>query len=376
MELAVAHRQLARHHGQSLAGRRDNGGDRVGRRIACRNRSHEHVLERGLYLAHLPQHAAPLLQGGAQGVGLEPSGSAQVDAVAEDVGQRGRIGALQNPQGGALRVGVQLQHAAADVCPQLRRGVAGEETAHVHQGNPGAPLGLVHIGRGDDDGRAAQKRLVQDRPKLTAGHRVDAGGGLIEQQQRRLVDEGAAQGQFLLHAPRQVPCQPLAMALQSGEGEQPGFALALLGGWHPVQVCEKVEVLLHREPAVEAEHLRHVADAGVDRGGVADGVGPQHARLTRARPHDGGKHLQRRGLARAVGAEQSEDLTLGDGQGEAVDCLAGSVDFGQPGGHDRAAHGCSTRGASPPSGHRASSGCGHRLACRASPDLAGCRSPA
>ena len=47
-------------------------------------------------------------------------------------------------------------------------------------------------------------QLAEELSKLDPGPRVQAGRGLVEEQDLRVVDEGVGEAQPLLHAPRQV----------------------------------------------------------------------------------------------------------------------------------------------------------------------------
>ena len=90
-----------------------------------------------------------------------------------------------------------------------------EHPAAEDERQPMAALGLVHVVGGHHDGRALGGDRVDPLPELAPADRVDAGRGLVEEQQRRLVDGRAGQGQPLLPAARQGPGELLA-ALRRG----------------------------------------------------------------------------------------------------------------------------------------------------------------
>ena len=89
--------------------------------------------------------------------------------------------------GGALQIG-RFERQGSIVRQQL---------APVHKANPVAVLGFIHVMSGDENGRPLRGELVNQVPELTPRHRVDAAGRLIQEQERRLVDQGAAQRQAL-----------------------------------------------------------------------------------------------------------------------------------------------------------------------------------
>jgi len=65
----------------------------------------------------------------------------------------------------------------------------------VHGRKPVETLGFLHIGRRHDDAHArpASAYAVNQFPELAAGKRVDAGGGLIQNKQIRIMNQRAAQ---------------------------------------------------------------------------------------------------------------------------------------------------------------------------------------
>jgi hypothetical protein len=77
-----------------------------------------------------------------------------------------------------------------------------------------------------------------------------------------------------------------------------------------VQAGREAEVLGHRQVAVEAEALGHVADALLHRRDVAAQVVAEDARLLRLDLEQAGDGAQERRLAGAVGTDEAEDLPV------------------------------------------------------------------
>ena len=103
-----------------------------------------------------------------------------------------------------------------------------------------------------------RQKFGEQLPELAARDRIDAGRRLVEEDERRLVDERARQRQLLLHAARQLLRQPAAERRQAGQLEQ---AIARGGVVaQAVDLCEEGDVLVDAEVAVKAESLRQVAD--------------------------------------------------------------------------------------------------------------------
>ena len=63
-----------------------------------------------------------------------------------------------------------------------------------------AALGLVHVVRRDEEGDALGRELEEEVPQLPARHGVDACGRLVEEDDPRLVHQGAAEREALLPA--------------------------------------------------------------------------------------------------------------------------------------------------------------------------------
>ena len=94
---------------------------------------------------------------------------------------------------------------------QLARRPFGHDLGLVHHDQPVAQLlGLVHVVRGQDERRALLLQAIEAVPDEVARLRVEAGRGLVEEDQVRLVDQRSSDGQAPLHAAatgcRRCPC--------------------------------------------------------------------------------------------------------------------------------------------------------------------------
>jgi hypothetical protein len=81
---------------------------------------------------------------------------------------------------------------------------------------------------------------------------------------------------------------------------------------------------------IERRFLEHQADRGAHLDRRFCDVEAGDARRAGARPHEGREHVHRGGLARAVRAEQAEELAWRDLEVEAVDRGELAVALGQP----------------------------------------------
>ena len=176
-------------------------------------------------------------------------------------------------------------------------------------------LGFVHEVRREQDGLALRQELAQAVPDQVPRLRVEARGRLVEDEELGIVDERARERQASLHAARERADADVALAREPGEVEQTRNALASSTSRGKAEVAAvDQQVLAHREVGIEVVHLRHDADANAR---FARGLGHRladHLDLPAVGIDEAEAAAQRRGLARAVGAEQAEALAAADGE--------------------------------------------------------------
>ena len=99
---------------------------------------------------------------------------------------------------------------------------------------------------------------------------------------------------------------------------QPHLAEKVLDSWsalaqgHVEEARVNVEIFVAREVDVGGQSLRYDADCMPHTVGVAPHVDARDACLARRDRHDPGEHAHQRGLPRAVGSEQPEQLAVPD----------------------------------------------------------------
>src|SRR5438093_2740063 len=209
------------------------------------------------------------------------------------------------------------RHASSEAGAHLGWGALRLEVAAREERQPVEPLRLVHVMGGDDDGGALRGEPADDAPEQAPRGRVHARGRLVEEQDARVVKRGAPEAEALLLAAREHGDDPAGDLLELHPLERPSHAggeLAL----QPVDPAVEAQVLLDREVAIEPEGLRHVADDGLDPLGLAGDVDPADRGRPLGRREQAAQHADGRGLARAVGAEDAEDLAGGDVERDAV----------------------------------------------------------
>ena len=171
----------------------------------------------------------------------------------------------------------------------------------------------------DQDRLAHRPQLSQDLAHLDPRARVEPRCGLVEDEQRRIVDERVRKAQPLPHSARQGLDIAVATIGQPHDLEQLADHRRAAVRRHAVAAGEEVEVLPDPEVVVDTVEVGHVADAptNLDRIGIDRDAG--HVRLARRLRQQGGQDLHHRRLPGAVRPDQAEDLTGTDDEVDAGD---------------------------------------------------------
>ena len=184
--------------------------------------------------------------------------------------ERGCTEALRNL---CLDVGreAQLEDLARHVrLDQLARRALGHDPAGVHHREPVAELlCLVHVVGRDDQRDAVALEAVEPVPEHVPRLRVEAGRGLVEQQDLGLIDQRARDREPAAHAAGERLDLGVRLVLELREGEQAGDAIADDVLRKPEVAAVDEEVLANGQLAVEAVVLRNDADPRPDLGPIA-----------------------------------------------------------------------------------------------------------
>ena len=179
-------------------------------------------------------------------------------------------------------------------------------------------LGFLEPVGGEKDGDAAFAQAVDQLVHLAGCDRIETGGRLVEEDDRRIAEQRACERDALAE-----PLREAAAGIVRAAGEvdrrqrlpDPRLRLCEL-----VQPGEELEVLGHGETQVEAGVLGHHRDPLADLDAVRR-VEQQTRDAGRARGggDQGGEHAHGGRLAGAVRAEKAEHLTGGDAEGDIID---------------------------------------------------------
>ncbi len=218
-----------------------------------------------------------------------------------------------------------LAHELGDV-------LHGDELALAHEGDAVAhALHLRQHVRGEEHGLAGVADLVQQVVELVLDERVEARGGLVQDQQLGPVHERLDEADLAPVAGGEIGHLALEVAVQ---------ALRQRGDVVPVdaaaQVGEVAQRLAPGEVGVQAQLTGQVAAARLDRQRLAAAVPAEDEGAPGRRPDQVQQHADGGRLAGAVGAEEAEHLARPDLQVEVDDAAAAppAVALGQPLGDD------------------------------------------
>ena len=238
---------------------------------------------------------------------------APVAATAETT--PGRRARLAGPAGESIELEPE-DRLALDPALELGRAADRQDPAAIDDRDPLAQLvGLGHVVGGQQDGPAGHRRAPADHQLAdrAGGRDVQAQGGLVEEEDPRVVEQAAGEVHLLALAGRQGAHPLVALLAQADGVDQLVHPAPALARAQAVELAEHPELLARLEDAVArllaaGDHVHDPADLLGLRGHVEaeDPGGP------RGRQQERGQDLDQGGLAGAVGPEQAEELARGD----------------------------------------------------------------
>src|SRR5207245_9665083 len=200
----------------------------------------------------------------------------------------------------------QLEQHLREVLVQQPAGRAlGDDVTAIHDGDLIAQeLRLLHVVGRQDDGLAARLDRLHQLPEITSRLRIESGGGLIEEQHRRIVDERDREQQPLLLAAGELAGVAPRELLQGAQADELiDFEPVGVEPAEPRERLARGETVLQRGP--QEENAGVLAKARAERLAAV-------AYLAGGRRPDPLHDLDGGGLAGAVRAEQAETDAFGD----------------------------------------------------------------
>ena len=173
--------------------------------------------------------------------------------------------------------------------------------------------------RGDQNGPPLVRKPTHDPAELDPSDRVHPAGGLVQQQDLRLVQQRLGQHHALHHATRQGLALHVAFLVHAHHVQafiDPAFALATR---HAVRRCEQVQHLPDLQIIGDRRKVGHVAEDAVDLVGLIGDIEAGDLDLAVGRLLERRHHADRAGFACPVRPDEAEDMAGGDLQGQTVD---------------------------------------------------------
>src|SRR5713226_8356654 len=195
----------------------------------------------------------------------------------------------------------------------------GDELAVINVGDVAAALGFVHVMGGDKKSDAMAGKLEEEIPELAARDGINTRGGLVEEKKCRLVQHGAAEGEALLPATGKLRGQAIQIGCEAVDLDNFVDA-ALQARWlQAVNAAVELQVFRDGQIVVQAEVLRHVADALANGFGIGANVEAFDQGGTAAERQKAREHFNDGGFSAAVRAEEAEDFAFFDAEADVVD---------------------------------------------------------
>ena len=194
-----------------------------------------------------------------------------------------------------------------------------QDAAAVDDGHARAQLtDVLHDVRGQDDD-AVLAQLAEQVEEAHALGRIQAGGGLVHDQQARIAQQRHRHAETLAHAARIAAELALARLPQVRPAQQRlAGVLALAAVHQPLQDGEVVEQRFRRHPRNQSEVLRQVTKRAPHRIRFSQGIDGAESHRAGIRRLQRGQRAHQRGLARTIGPQQAVHA-LRDGQADVVE---------------------------------------------------------
>ena len=194
-------------------------------------------------------------------------------------------------------------------------------TAAVDDRDPvGELVGLVEVLRGQQDRAALLHQLADRGPHLAAGARVEAGGRLVEEDQRGPGDQAGRQVEPATHAAGELGDllgrrPPRARTASAGPARSRGPR----GGSSPWRRPKSIRFSVAVRFSSTEAYCPVTPRSWRTTCGLRAYVDAEDARVTVVDREQRGEHLEHGGLAGAVGSQDAEHLAPVHGQVDAVD---------------------------------------------------------
>src|SRR3989449_11033608 len=211
---------------------------------------------------------------------------------------------------------------------RLERSVV-QQAAPVDHQHPRRERGhVLHVVRREQHRRAVPLAVLDEEPadRVLGGH-VEPQGRLVEEQERRAMQQRRYQLALHALAERELTHRLLEHVAQLEQGDQLGQPLPVISRRDVVDRAVQQERLLGREvPYQLLPVTEHERDASLERGAAGPGHEPRRLDSPAGGVQEPREHLDRRGLARAVRAQERDDLA-GDRKSTRLNSSHGYISY-------------------------------------------------
>ena len=166
--------------------------------------------------------------------------------------------------------------------------------------------------RGQQHRHALGLEAADDAEQLGGGLRIEARRRLVEDRDLRALHQDFGKPEPLPHAAREGADALVGNIGKTDPLERVGDALLALGEAKADQPRGVAQIVGGGEIVVEADGVGQIADPPLDRERLARRIEAEHAHLARRDVGQAEHHQDGGGLAGAVRAEKTEDLTAPD----------------------------------------------------------------
>src|SRR5580704_15830803 len=264
-------------------------------------------------------------------VGMQPQFADAGLLDAADAGDK------RKPFGKADAVSFDIDHTAT------AENLAAELGHRTHQRNLAAAeqsdavahtLHPLEQMRGQQHRHALGLEVSDDAEELRGGVRIEARGRLVEDSDLRALHQNLGKAETLPHAARKGGDALIGKFGKPDLLDRVGDALLALGEPKADQAGGVAQVIGGGEVIIEADRVGQIADAAFDRKRLARRIEAEHADFAAGDFRQAEQHQDGRRLTRAVGTEETENLTAPDGERDVVDGDRCAVVFGEARGLD------------------------------------------
>jgi hypothetical protein len=169
----------------------------------------------------------------------------------------------------------------------------------------------------EDDGGSAVGEGDNEIFDFAAADGVEAGGGFIEDDEFRVIDEGLGEADTALHALGEFPDEAAVDIIEADHFEELCATAVAFGGGQVEEAAEEVDGFPGVEVAVEVGFLGEVTDSAFS-GDVSGGV-TEYFDMAAGGVEEPEEHFDRGRFTGAVGAEEAEDFAAADFEVDVID---------------------------------------------------------